>query len=183
MPNGKRPASLSRGLRHGVGRAGLRRRPKNFYSPMSRRHGDARPDSCRSLPRHSPAIIRSELVEPEMEAAIIFLRYIPFVAPVRFNERRIGHVSRRTHVGFARSFRPRTTFGRPIAVWEIIEGIVEEFTHVVIGGTGRGIIADGRRWCDGHSTGTDITDHHSAPACYRGRRGRRHSLIAGWRLL
>src|SRR5579884_3721493 len=109
-------------------------------------------------------LLVSELIEPEVEAAIVFLRYVPLIAPMRFQKRWIRHVGRRTHVRFAGTFRPGTAFGRPIVVRVVVERIVPELAHVPIYRPDGGIIANRRRRGNGHSADGNAADDAESAA-------------------
>jgi protocatechuate 3,4-dioxygenase beta subunit len=79
--------------------------------------------NARRTPRRSPSELK--LIQPEVRAAVVLLRFPQFVAPARFLERRVGHVGRRPHVGGALRLRPLRAVGRPVAVWEIHVRVVE----------------------------------------------------------
>src|SRR5205823_14390449 len=74
----------------------------------------------------------SELVEPEVEAAIVRLRGEHLVAPVRLAEGRIRHVRRRSHVRRTIRFWPARSLRRPVAVREVVVGVVEMPVDVVL---------------------------------------------------
>lgn len=66
-----------------------------------------------------------ELVQPEVEAAMIPLRALAFENPVRWLEGRVGHVCRWWHVGLPRLLGPLGPSVGPVIVGEVVVRVIK----------------------------------------------------------
>src|SRR5207302_2967416 len=86
---------------------------------------------------HLTAEVRSsELIQPKMRTPVPALRLPPFIAPMFFAKRGIGHIRRRRYIRRSRWLRILRSHARPIVVREIVIGVVVIAVQRDILGTG-----------------------------------------------
>src|SRR5438874_13773767 len=107
------------------------------HKPEAPAKGGGEPNAFASGLYSNIAHGQLEHIEPEMGPAVPALRLPPFVTPVRFPERRVGHVGRWPHVGRTGRFGPFRALGRPVVVREVVVGIMVEAVRVEALRTGR----------------------------------------------